>query len=127
MKKLPHFAHSEHERENGEERNAAEMSPRQLITELLKFVGHVNMKMWKESSQSACVQLLSEDHQQRESTAVHQTLDYQHCVEQAEQLHPALRLEDICWSWKLWMGICWSWQVCWLSLWRTGGCWSWKL
>ncbi|KAG7225344.1 hypothetical protein INR49_027327, partial [Caranx melampygus] len=31
----------------------------------------------------------------RESTAVQQTLDYQHCVEQTEQLHPALRLERI--------------------------------
>lgn len=35
----------------------------------------------------------SADHQQRESTAVQQTLHYQHSVEQQEQLHPALRLE----------------------------------
>lgn len=64
--------------------------------------------------------LVSEDHQQRESTAVHQTLHYQHCVEQTEQLHPALRLEGQ-------VSLLQSWQVCWLSLWRTGGCWSWNL
>lgn len=37
--------------------------------------------------------LVCEDHQQRESTAEQQTLDDQHSVEHAEQLHPALRLE----------------------------------
>lgn len=64
--------------------------------------------------------LVSEDHQQRESTAVHQTLHYQHCVQHTEQLHLVLRLEGQ-------VSLLQSWQVCWLSLWRTGGCWSWKL
>ncbi|KAG7222314.1 hypothetical protein INR49_016378 [Caranx melampygus] len=35
------------------------------------------------------------EQQNRESTAVEQTLHYQHCVEQTEQLHPALRPERI--------------------------------
>lgn len=39
--------------------------------------------------------LVCEAHQQRESTAVHQTLHYQHSVEQTEQLHAALKLERI--------------------------------
>ncbi len=81
-------------------------------------------KAMRKQSVSMCAAggrwLVCEDHQQRESTAEQQTLHYQHCVLNTEQLHPALRLEGgcccrCCWRW---------WRTLW-SDWSRSWCWTW--